>query len=112
MESDGSGTLLAQRGPALEEVYLGPPTMQALAEMRPGSPAPRDYVFRLSPVQIRRRIQAAARAARLDGFFSGDSPRLGMAQDLDELRGAVALYYALARAIGGPPTLSRVVRSA
>ena len=112
VESDGSGTLLAQRGAGLEEVYLGPPTMQALAEMRPGSPAPRDYVFRLSPVQIRRRIQAAARAARLDGFFSGDSPRLGMAQDLDELRGAVALYYALARAIGGPPTLSRVVRSA
>ena len=114
LKPDGSGTLRVRRGePEMEEeVYLGPPTMQALAALRPAGAAPHHYVVDLSRPQITRRIQAAAKAAGLEGFFNGDSPRLGMAQDLEELPGKVALYYALARLIGGPPTLSRVVRSA
>ena len=39
-------------------------------------------VFGLSPRQIGRRVQAAARAAGLGEGFTGHSGRVGMAQDL------------------------------
>ncbi len=94
-DPDGSGTVYIQRvrDPAGQDLYLGPPTMQALNAISPLRPAPRDFVFNLSPYQITRRIRAAAQAAGLPGYFSGDSPRLGMAQDLVAARGPVALYY-------------------
>ena len=94
-EPDGSGTIYLQRvrDDALVTFYLGPPTMQALAAIRPPIPDPRDCVFPLCPPQITRRIRAAALAAGLQGHFTGDSPRLGMAQDLAAARGPVALYY-------------------
>ena len=65
-------------------------------------------VFELSPQQIGRRVNAAAKAAGLGEGFTGHSGRVGMAQDLantgTELparyterqaagRGAVARYY-------------------
>ena len=94
-DPDGSGTVYIHRprDPVGQNFYLGPPTMQALNAMSPFRPDPRDFVFELSPKQITRRIQAAARAAGLPGNYSGDSPRLGMAQDLATARGPVALYY-------------------
>ena len=94
-DPDGSGTVYLQRprDPVGQDLYLGPPTMRALDSICPLHPDPRDFVFQLSPCQITRRIRAAAQAAGLRGRFSGDSPRLGMAQDLATARGPVALYY-------------------
>ena len=47
-----------------------------------GRPDPRDLVFDLSPRQICRRIQDAAQTAGLKSYYSGHSPRVGMAMDL------------------------------
>ena len=94
-DPDGSGAVYLKRArdAAGQDLYLGPPTMRALDSICPLHPDPRDFVFQLSPYQITRRIRAAAQAAGLPGHYSGDSPRLGMAQDLAAARGAVALYY-------------------
>ena len=94
-DPDGSGAIYLQRpgDPAGQVRYLGPPTMRALNAMSPIRPDRQDFVFELSPQQITRRIRAAAMAAGLRGNFSGDSPRLGMAQDLAAAKGPVALYY-------------------
>ncbi len=94
-EPDGSGTIYLERvrDAALVTLYLGPPTMQALTAIYPPFPDLRDCVFPLCPRQIIRRIRAAAQAAGLQGHFTGESPRLGMAQDLLAARGPVALYY-------------------
>ena len=82
---DGSGRLRVLRsgaGKGWDVLYLGPAAAAALAAVRPQGAAPQDLVFQLSEVQIHRRIRDAARAAGLDGAFSGDSPRAGMAMDL------------------------------
>ena len=94
-ERDGSGNVYIRRtrDPEGQELYLGPPTMQALDAIRPLHPDLRDFLFPFSPYQITRRIRAAAHAAHLQGHFSGDSPRLGMMQDLTAARGPVALFY-------------------
>ena len=101
----GSGTVYIHRprDPVGQDFYLGPPTMQALNAMSPLRPDPRDFVFELSPQQVTRRIRAMAQEAGLPGHYSGDSPRLGMAQDLAAARGAaargaVALYYSASAA--------------
>ena len=97
--SDGSGRLSIRRGKGdrEESLYIGPPTVDALTSIRPRQVDPGACVFNLSPRQIARRVQAAAHAAGLDGVFTGDSPRLGMAEDLEALPGAVHLFYAFAR---------------
>lgn len=53
-----------------------------MAAIRPVDAKPGDRVFGLSDSQLQRRIAAAARAAGLEGRFSGHSPRIGMAQYL------------------------------
>ena len=58
--------------------YLSGASMQALMAVRPDPPEPRAEVFRLSE----RRIREAAGAAELEGRYTGDSPRVGMAMDL------------------------------
>ena len=85
--SDGSGRITVRRSKTDQTgngavLYLGMPTMQSLAAIRKWHPDPRDLVFQLSSVQIWRRIKAAAKAAGLEGHYSGHSPRVGMAQDL------------------------------
>ena len=99
---DGSGALHLPRGGSGPGAYryIGPPTMQVLEAIRPAEAAPRDYVFQLSPKQIKNRIRAAAKAAGVPGIFTGESPRLGMVQDLAALPGAVAIFYAVTRREG------------
>ena len=62
--------------------YLGAEAMLDLAAIRPPEAAPTDPVFGLSAPQIGRRIKRAAAAAGLGDGFSGQSPRVGMVQDL------------------------------
>ena len=62
-------------------LFISQKAIEALERIRRDA-TPRGKVFRLSPVQIGRRIKAATRAAMLDGNFSGHSPRVGMSQDL------------------------------
>ena len=80
---DGTGRLATDQR---AEQYLSPATVQALRAIRPnGRRVPDDArVFGLrSGRSIANRIRAAAQAAGLDGHFTGSSPRLGMAEDLD-----------------------------
>ena len=89
LRDDGSALLQVRRSktdPTGEGVtlYIGREAAQALIAIRPaqqlldaGTP-----VFGLSPRQIGRRVQAAARAAGLGEGYTGHSGRVGMAQDL------------------------------
>ena len=81
----GSGELLIRHSKTDQTgrgyvVFLSQPTMAALARIRPARAA--GPVFPFHPLTIARRIQAAARKAKLPGRFRGHSPRVGMAQDL------------------------------
>ena len=65
-------------------LYIGKQAADALRAIRPAEEvldlqAP---VFELSPQQIGRRVNAAAKAAGLGEGFTGHSGRVGMAQDL------------------------------
>ena len=62
--------------------YLGKRSAADLRTIRPDGAQPGDTVFGIGGAQICRRIAAAAKAAGLEGRFSGHSPRVGMAQDL------------------------------
>ena len=65
------------------ELFIGCDATAALERIRPESPAPESPVFGgLSGRAISDRICKAARAASLEGDFSGHSPRIGMARDL------------------------------
>ena len=80
LRDDGSALLQVRRSktdPTAEGVvlYIGRDAAQALLDA--STP-----VFGLSPRQIGRRVQAAARAAGLGEGFTGHSGRMGMAQDL------------------------------
>ena len=83
---DGSGRLTvgkSKTGPSGQRAqYLGRATVAALNNIKPADPHFAGLVFDLSANQISRRIKATAAAAGLDGEFSGDSPRVGMALDL------------------------------
>ncbi len=86
-QDDGSGRLTVHRSKTDREAagsvqYLGRQAMADLAALRPAGVKPGDAVFALSDSQIQQRIAAAARAAGLEGRFSGHSPRVGIAQDL------------------------------
>ena len=70
-----------------QNAYLSPETQELLIEMvqyRDRRPKPTDKIFRMGERQISNRIKAAAEHAGLQGYFSGHSPRIGMAQDLAE----------------------------
>ena len=84
-DQNGAGELLIRRSKTDQSgrgyvVYLSLPTMVALRRIRP-EPAV-GIIFPYHPLTIARRIQAAARKAKLPGRFRGHSPRVGMAQDL------------------------------
>ena len=86
---DGSARLHVRRSKTDQEhagavLYLGAAAAAALLAVRPAVALaePSASVFNLGPPQIARRVQAACRAAGLDGPYSGHSPRVGMAQDL------------------------------
>ena len=83
---DGSGRLTIRRSKTDQTgagavLYLGPPTVRALEEIRPADADPGDRVFALSGSQITRIIAARAAAAGIAGA-SGHSLRVGTAQDL------------------------------
>ena len=84
---DGSATITFRRPKtdADTTAYLAPITVAALDAIRRGTDdaAP---VFGLSTGQIKRRIQAAAKAAGLEGV-SSHGCRIGMAQDLAQSKG-------------------------
>ena len=85
---DGTGRLTVRRSKADQagvgaELFLGQDATAALERIRPESPAPKSPVFGgLGGRAIADRIRKAARAAGLEGEFSGHSPRIGMARDL------------------------------
>ena len=89
LRDDGSALLQVRRSktdPTAEGVvlYIGREAAQALMAIRPAQQLldASKPVFGLSPRQIGRRVQAAARAAGLGEGFTGHSGRVGMAQDL------------------------------
>ena len=84
---DGSATITFRRPKtdADTTAYLAPITVAALDAIRRGA-ADAAPVFGLSPGQIKRRIQAAAKAAGLEGV-SSHGCRIGMAQDLARAKG-------------------------
>ena len=71
-------------------VYLSPQTMKDLQTMRHTMRqagieiSEDDKIFRLSPVQVYRRIKEACDMAGLQGRYGGHSPRVGMLQDLTQ----------------------------
>ena len=84
---DGSATITFRRPKtdADTTAYLAPATVAALDAIR-RSAADTAPVFGLSTGQIKRRIQAAAKAAGLEGV-SSHGCRIGMAQDLARSKG-------------------------
>ncbi len=85
---DGTGRLTVRRSKADQagqgaELFIGLDATAALERIRPESPAPDSPLFGgLGERAIADRIRRAARAAGLEGDFSGHSPRIGMARDL------------------------------
>ena len=88
LRPDGSGRLRVRRSKTDQQgegavQYLGKGTAAAVREIRPGNPDPDARVFGLrSGRSVARRLAAMARAAGLEGAFSGHSARVGMARDL------------------------------
>ena len=85
-DPDGTGRLLIRRSKTDPEgegaiAYVSVPTMAALTSLWNGA-ATGDSMFGLQPNQLSKRIKKAAHAAGLGDGFSGQSPRVGMAQDL------------------------------
>lgn len=93
--SDGSARLSVVRAKGgaddLPQVaYAGPGAAKALRNIRPADVDPAARVFGLGPAQIARRVRDAAKAAGLEGAFSGHSGRVGMARDLVAAGASVA----------------------
>ena len=86
---DGSALVVVGDTPGgAAALYLSPETTRSLHAIRPGGATPDAPVFAgdagepISAVEISRRIARAARRAKLDGRWTSESPRLGMAADL------------------------------
>ena len=89
LRSDGSARVTVRRSKTDQQgegavQYIGPMAAAALREIQPREAfSGRSRVFCLkSGRAVSNRIAAAAKAAGLDGAFSGHSPRVGMAVDL------------------------------
>ena len=85
--ADGSGLLWVRRSKTDPEAegsarYLPRAAMEALEAVRPAETGPEETVFGLSARQISRRVEGAARAAKLGEGFSGHSGRVGLAAEL------------------------------
>ena len=85
---DGSGRLTIRRSKTDQEgegavLFAGEAAAKALKKIRPEDRDPAARLFGLrSGRAISNRIRAAAKAAGLEGSWSGHSPRIGMATDL------------------------------
>lgn len=66
----------------VKDVEGGPQAAAAVVALRPDPPDPAARVLGIGPEAICRRIAAAARAAGLEGQFSGHSGRVGLAVEL------------------------------
>ena len=107
-EPDGSGRLTIPSSKTDQQaegvvLYLGPPTMKALDQIRlrqplmPQGDEGEKEVFDLKAATISERIAAAARAAGLGEGYSGHSCRVGMAADLAEAGATMAQLQAVGR---------------
>ena len=81
---DGTGRLRTGEGQDAESRVLSADTMRLLDAIR-NDAGDADRIIGLMPNQITLRIGAAAEHAGLGSGYSGESPRLGMLKDLDEL---------------------------
>ena len=86
---DGTGRLHLGEGDAAVARTLSADTMMMLDSVR-GNARDDERILGLMPNRVSARIGAAAEQAGLGPGYSGESPRLGMLKDLDEL-GAVLL---------------------
>ena len=86
---DGTGRLHLGEGDAAVARTLSADTMRLLDSVR-GNARDDERILGLMPNRVSARIGAAAEQAGLGPGYSGESPRLGMLKDLDEL-GAVLL---------------------
>lgn len=89
VETDADGTFIkVERSKTDQEgetaiQFIGPGAAEDLEKIRPADAQGDDLVFALGERSISRRIRAAAIHAGLGDGYSGHSPRIGMAQDLD-----------------------------
>ena len=101
--SDGSGRLTVTRSKTDQEgegavQYLGRFAAKALRRIRGTDPDAPGRVFGLrSGRSVARRLAAMAKAAGLEGAFSGHSARVGMARDLVAHRASVAAVQVAGR---------------
>ena len=91
-KDDGTGRVYIRKSKTDQtgkgnEQYLQKETVEYLRKIKPANVDSSTSVFGCSPATISNRIKAAAKAAGLEGKFTGHSPRVGMAVDLAE-RGA------------------------
>ena len=85
--SDGTGRVTIRRSKTDQEgagnvQFVSRDTVRALQAIRPAEYDPEANVFGMTAGTIRNRIASAARAAGLEGRFTGHSGRIGMARDL------------------------------
>ena len=98
-------------------LYLGPPTMKAVNQLRPRQqPLPGEEkhigegkVFGLSGPTISERIAAAALATGLGEGYSGHSGRVGMAVDLAEAGATMPQLQAVGRWKSSQTVVARYV---
>ena len=88
-QEDGTGRLMLRESEAAVTRALSVDTIRLLESVR-GDAGDDARIIGLMPNQISARIGAAATQAGLGQGYSGESPRLGMLKDLEEL-GAVLL---------------------
>lgn len=88
-EEDGSGKLTISQLKTTEFTvgYVSAKTMNALDDMRSarqalGTDDTDDRLFRMNRQLLYRRIRNACSMAGLDGRYGGNSPRIGMVQDM------------------------------
>ena len=77
--------------------FIGMAAAVTLKAIQPKEAGPTDRVFPFTSHTISRRIAAAAKAAGLQGSFSGHSPRVGMAIDLIAAGASVAAVQVAGR---------------
>ena len=91
-------------------LFVTKKTMASLRAIRPRQPAPGARIFDWSPHWISRIIAGLAGQAGLHGDFSGHSPRIGMAQDLERLGASLPQIQAAGR-WKGPQMPAYYIRS-
>ena len=88
-DNNGGGFVKLERSKTDQDgesviLYIGPQATADLLAIHPTTAAPNQSVFGVTAHSISRRIRAAALHAGLGDGYSGHSPRIGMAQDLEE----------------------------